>query len=57
MKAGVRCDCAACRNGTYRPAAPVPVEENWSDFDPELEAVGVADAELDHGTGEPECPF
>jgi len=33
---------------------PLPVTENWSDFDPELETANYADPELgsDHGTSE-----
>jgi hypothetical protein len=36
MKAGVFCDCAACTRAGLRPAEPTE-EENWSDFEPELE--------------------
>jgi hypothetical protein len=39
MKAGVRCDCAT---GDHRQQALLPllpVEESWTDFDPELETV------------------
>lgn len=36
MKAGVRCDCAACR-WPWPAISMIPVaEENWSDFDPEV---------------------
>ncbi len=49
MKAGVRCDCAT---GDHRQQAllpPLPVEENWADFDPELESVT---NEIEGGGGE-----
>ena len=40
LTAGIRCDCAICSRldrGQLLP--PIPVEENWQDFDPELETV------------------
>ena len=42
-EAGVECDCKPCRirrkNGLGPILPPLPVEENWQDFDPELETV------------------
>jgi hypothetical protein len=38
LAAGVRCDCAVCRKLASAPIIP-PLEENWSDFEPELEVV------------------
>lgn len=42
-EAGVECDCKSCRGLRARGRAPVlpplPVDENWHDFEPELEAV------------------
>jgi len=40
MAAGIWCNCSACgkqKNAPFLP--PIPAEENWTDFDPELEAV------------------
>ena len=39
MKAGVRCDCAACSKAGGPPILPPLPEENWADFEPELETV------------------
>ena len=61
-EAGVACDCKRCcamraaGKGPLLP--PLPVEEDWSDFDPELEPAATADPELgaDIG-GDPNVPF
>jgi len=50
MKAGVRCDCAECLKSGSRPLVPA-LEENWADFDPELEPASVADSELGPAVG------
>jgi hypothetical protein len=54
--AGVYCDCSYCNGLRARGKAPIipplPVEENWSDFDPELEPATAADCELGAGTNE-----
>ena len=57
-RAGVRCDCAACRKSPLQPIVPL-LEENWADFDPELEPAIAADPELGagNGEGESENPF
>ena len=65
IKAGVRCDCTICdKMGQVKPGLvemkllPHLAEENWSDFDPELDPATAADCEL--GTGdsvEGENPF
>lgn len=48
--AGVRCDCATGDHLHHSLIPPLPVDENWADFDPELEPVGVAaDCELGNG--------
>lgn len=48
--ANVYCDCKTCDILRARGKAPIipplPVEENWSDFDPELEPATCADPEL-----------
>jgi hypothetical protein len=48
--AEVPCECAICakRRAAGRPPIlpSLPSEENWSDFDPELEPSSVADPEL-----------
>lgn len=46
--AGVPCDCAICRKLTRPivPPLPEPVDENWGDFDPELDPGTGADPEL-----------
>jgi len=49
MKAGVRCDCATGDHRHHALIPPLPVEESWADFDPELEPAGVADCELGNG--------
>lgn len=59
--AQVPCDCAICRKLTKPiiPFLPPPVEEAWSDFDPELEPASVADPELGSAMagGEYDSPF
>jgi hypothetical protein len=62
ITAGVVCDCKYCTSLRARPGAPLlpplPVEENWSDFDPELDPAGVADCELGSAPSEQgENPF
>ena len=50
LTAGVFCDCSFCARQRARCRAPIlpplPVVEDWSDFDPELEPASVAGAEL-----------
>ena len=58
LTAGVRCDCAICKRiwhaaGAPKPLVP-PLEENWCDFDPELETVT---DEFGGMNGEGEMPF
>lgn len=55
LRAGVRCDCAQCSRVPV-PALPL-AEEDWSDFDPELDSARCADPELGPECGEVECPF
>lgn len=58
IKAGVRCDCALGDHRHHALIPPLPVEENWADFDPELEPVSAADCELGSGDSvEGENPF
>ena len=58
MKAGVRCDCATGDHRHHALIPPLPVEESWSDFDPELETANCADPELGNGgSGGGENPF
>lgn len=59
MKAGVRCDCAQCQKASpARILPPLPIEEDWSDFDPELETVSCSDPELGCAeTEESNTPF
>jgi hypothetical protein len=49
LTAGVRCDCAICerlRAGGRAPLVPpLPVEEDWSDFEPEIETAGSESAD------------
>lgn len=45
LTAGADCDCAVCARLGRVPLVP-PLEENWADFDPELEPAGDADCEL-----------
>ena len=61
-EAGVACycrDCAARRRNGLGPILPlISVEENWGDFDPELEAANMSDPELGNGDStEGEHPF
>lgn len=53
MKAGVFCDCAECCKRRLSPPTP-PAEENWSDFEPELE---MAVDEFGGSGGEDADPF
>lgn len=50
ITAGVFCDCRFCNvlraRGETPIVPPLPVEENWADFDPELETANGADPEL-----------
>ena len=40
LSAGVACDCAICAKLKHRPLLPpLPAEENWADFEPELETI------------------
>lgn len=58
LTAGVRCDCAVCRKRGLWALVPPLAEENWEDFDPELEPAFAADCELGDGNGgEAEHPF
>ena len=58
MKAGVRCDCATGDHRHHALIPPLPVEESWSDFDPELETANCADPELGNiQSEEPDQPF
>jgi hypothetical protein len=51
--AGVLCECAFCQKqraaGRGPVLPPLPAEENWADFDPELEPAIMADQELGEG--------
>ena len=62
LTAGVFCDCKYCCDLRARGRAPIvpplPVVENWSDFDPELEPANAADCELGNiQSEEPDQPF
>ncbi len=56
LTAGVFCDCAFCNRqrarGKMPLLPPLPVEEDWRDFDPELEPVADADPELGSGVSD-----
>ncbi len=57
MKAGLFCDCAECAKRGLAPLVPA-LDENWSDFEPELEPATCADPEPGNTPEEePENPF
>lgn len=61
ITAAVHCECSICLARRAAGLAPIlpplPVEENWSDLEPELEAASAADPELGNGSIENENPF
>ena len=60
-EAGVPCDCSACKalraHGRAPILPPLPAEEDWGDFDPELEPASDDDCELGAGISDDSTPF